>query len=276
VQLPFFDVKANTLGGVMAAYMNTFSNREQGEMFDNMWQIYEGVNKDRDVAARQALTLFLSSAAYGWIRAALAAIAVIKMSDDDDEKKKAEKSLENLTSAKGVLSEMASTLGYLSMSKYGAGGRYMALVSLSAVHEMTDDKALKEQIKEFTKSNLYTSPIKFNPEGVAFSVGQLVPPLMVAVTDALRVIRGDAWKETPGGITKLAEKIEKEGFEGLTDDEKEQWALFSLVYNSLSMVGAWYGYTVPMKSSIDKYLKEKSKEEKKKPQGGEVTVGKAL
>ena len=159
-------VDANSYPGKIAGFFGTYTARESKEFFDGFMKIYKG-GKSGDIGevgkgGGKVLATAIGAVGYGAGMALYNALWTKYTSDNKDYKEKAQNVIDNFYTWKGWTQETASQMAFLGASRYGAIGRLATLLGISTAYNATEDKAEKEQIRQFSKSQLFTEPLDFS------------------------------------------------------------------------------------------------------------------
>jgi hypothetical protein len=265
----FRGLDADSYPGVFAAYLGSFGYRERTLLWQAMSDMVLARNQDRPIAALRAFGVIKATVAYGMLASAAYAGKMIltgMLTGDEEEEKKGRQMLKDLSSPEGIMKEAGASLGLLGLSKYGQAGRYLSTLSLSITYANTKDKGTQELIKTFMKENLYSRPITMSKEGLIVSGSELIPPLTASLSSVFKMINGGYGygKKNPDAISEIYKKYEKGGINALTKTEQDKWALITLTYNMMTLVGSQFGYAPPFKADLEKVMKSQLKEADKK------------
>ena len=161
-------------------------------------------------------------------------------------------------------------MAFLGTSRYGAMGRFVTLLGVSAAYNKTDDPKEKEQIKEFAQNQLFTRPLeaegRYGEKDRDAAIMQKYVPYLSFPVEQL-------YKEGKS-FFDLADVVKEKGFESLGKDDKDKFVAGELLFNSINMMLMFKGTQVPMTKKIEQFIAEHKKEQESS--GGKPKMAKPV
>ena len=274
------NVKANTISGQMLSFFTNYPFREVEQGIKSARALVEvAKNKEYDykdglVATMPLLGSFLGALYYQYSQALVYNLKEIFFADDDEEKEKANKELNKLTSAEGILNESIAAVSSVGSTRYSGVSKALIQLTGTVIYNFTDDEEVKKKAKSLTRDITFKNPfeIKRKKDGdvvgygmrdkITAEIAMYLPPLATAGDNVYKVL------ESLGGYPYLYNKALNG--EVLSEPEKEALVLAQLFVNASNAVLMFSGGAIPFSNEINKFAKKELKDEKKKEGKGEI------
>jgi tetratricopeptide (TPR) repeat protein len=191
-----------------------------------------------------------------------------------EEKEKANKELNKLTSAEGILNESIAAVSSVGSTRYSGVSKALIQLTGTVIYNFTDDEEVKKKAKSLTRDITFKNPfeIKRKKDGdvvgygmrdkITAEIAMYLPPLATAGDNVYKVL------ESLGGYPYLYNKALNG--ELLSEPEKEALVLAQLFVNASNAVLMFSGGAIPFSNEINKFAKKELKDEKKKETKGEI------
>jgi len=251
-------VSKKTATGQILGFFSNYPFRESTEFINGFKEAAEVLKDEGALSSlsqlQKPLGIALNIASYGFFSTASYALSLMLLGGDDDEKRGKE-ILDDLMTADGFLSELASNAISLAGSQYAAGGKAMLQMAATIGIMSANKKEDKDKIKKLLKDSVFVNPLpieqttKFGGKDKALaSIGMYIPQF---------VILADRFTEAIGSakdIKLIYDKVEKDGIKSLTEDEKLKILALNTLFNATQLMLNLRGTSIPEYNKLKIYM----------------------
>jgi uncharacterized protein Veg len=252
-------VSKNTPAGQILGFFSNYPFRESTEFINGFREAAEVLKKEGALSSlsqlQKPLGIALNLASYGFFSSLSYALSLMLLGDDEEEKR-GEKILDDLITLDGFLDELKSNAISLAGSQYAAGGKAMLQIAATIGIMSTDKEEDKDKIKKLLKDSVFVNPLpveqatKFGGKDKALgAIGMYIPQFVIAA---------DRFTETIGSVEDIKliyNKVEKDGVEKLTEDEKLKIVALNTLFNATQLMLNLRGTSIPGYNKLKTYMK---------------------
>jgi hypothetical protein len=252
-------VSKNTPAGQILGFFSNYPFRESTEFINGFREAAEVLKEEGALSSlsqlQKPLGIALNLASYGFFSSLSYALSLMLLGSDDEEER-GEKILDELLTFDGFLDELKSNAISLAGSQYAAGGKAMLQIAATIGIMSTDKQEDKDKIKKLLKDSVFVNPLpveqatKFGGKDKALgAIAMYIPQFVIAA---------DRFAETIGSmedIKLIYDKVEKDGVERLTEDEKLKIIALNTLFNATQLMLNLRGTSIPGYNKLKTYMK---------------------
>jgi hypothetical protein len=252
-------VSKNTPAGQVLGFFSNYPFRESTEFINGFREAAEVLKKEGALSSlsqlQKPLGIALNLASYGFFSSLSYALSLMLLGSDDEEER-GEKILDELLTFDGFLDELKSNAISLAGSQYAAGGKAMLQIAATIGIMSTDKQEDKDKIKKLLKDSVFVNPLpveqatKFGGKDKALgAIAMYIPQFVIAA---------DRFAETIGSVEDIKviyDKVEKDGAEKLTEDEKLKIIALNTLFNATQLMLNLRGTSIPGYNKLKTYMK---------------------